>query len=221
MLIATVLSTAFFAQERFVKPVDEGNKDASFHSFRAKLIAAAERRDAKYILSVADPAIKSGFGGDEGIAGFKRTWKINDKKSRFWDELLRVLKNGGVFDQSVGPADFFTAPYLFSQMPDDLDQFEYHAIFGNNVNLREKPQPTSRVIAQLSYNIVKIDEPAAIKKKTGPGEWDWEYDWHKVTTLGGKSGWVKAEYVRSSVAARAGFEKKRGSWKMVFFVEGD
>jgi hypothetical protein len=217
----TLFSTVSFAQERFVKPVDEGNTDPSFFSFRTKLIAAAKRRDAKYILSIVDPAIKSNFGGDEGIGGFKRTWKIYDKKSRFWDELLRVMRNGGVFDQSEGPANFFTAPYLFSQMPDELDHFEYHAIFGNNVNLREKPDQSSRVIAQLSYNIVKIDEPAAIKKKTGPGEWDWEYDWHKVTTLGGKRGWVKAEYVRSAVAARAGFEKKRGVWKMVFFVEGD
>jgi hypothetical protein len=221
IVAATILSTVSLAQERYVKPVDEGREDASFLSFRTKLIAAAERRDAKYILSIVGPAITSGFGGDEGIAGFRRTWKINDKKSRFWDEFLRVLKSGGKFEQSDGPANFFTAPYLYSQMPDDLDHFEYHAIFGNNVNLREKPDQSSRVISQLSYNIVKIDEPAAIKKKTGPGEWDWEYDWHKVTTLGGRSGWVKAEYVRSAIAARAGFEKKRGSWKMVFFVEGD
>ena len=35
------------AQERFVKPVDEAKKDASFLAFRTKLIAAAKRRDAK------------------------------------------------------------------------------------------------------------------------------------------------------------------------------
>ena len=77
------------------------------------------------------------------------------------------------------------------------------------------------MIDRLSYNIVKIDEPSAIKRKTGTGESDWEYEWHKVVTLGGKKGWVKAEFVRSPIDYRAGFEKKRGVWTMVFFLAGD
>lgn len=106
-------------------------------------------------------------------------------------------------------------------MPEEFDQFEYHAIFGNNVNLREQPKPNAKVISKLSYNIVQIDEPSAVKRKTGPGEWDWVYDWHKVKTLGGKTGWVKAEFVRSPIDYRAGFQKKGGVWKMTFFVAGD
>jgi hypothetical protein len=89
------------------------------------------------------------------------------------------------------------------------------------VNLRERPDGEARVIDRLSYNIVKIDEAAAIKRKTGPKEDDWVYEWHKIETLGGKKGWVKAEYVRSAVDYRAGFEKKKGVWKMTFFVAGD
>ena len=68
---------------------------------------------------------------------------------------------------------------------------------------------------------MKIDEPASIKRKTGKGEDDWEYDWYKVETLGGKKGFVKAEFVRSAVDYRAGFEKKKGVWKMIFFIAGD
>ena len=221
-LFFVLLTAATWAagQERFVRPTDEANKDRSFAAFRTKLIAAAERKDTKYILNILDDGITSSFGGHEGISDFKSFWKIGEPDSRFWAEFLLVLRNGGKFDRSGGKVTF-TAPYLFSAMPSDLDQFEYHAIFGNNVNLREEPNANAGVAARLSYNIVKIDEPAAIKRKIGSGESDWLYDWHKVETLGGKKGWVKAEFVRSPIDYRAGFEKKRGVWKMIFFVAGD
>ena len=219
-LLISTLAAVGLAQERFVKPVDEGPGDPSFAAFRGKAIAAAERKDVKYILGILDPRITSSFGGHVGIGDFKTLWKINNKDSQFWNEFLLVMRNGGKFDRG-GRNLTFTAPYLFSMMPEDLDQFEYHAIFGNNVNLREKPEPDARVVDRLSYNIVKIDEPAAIKRKTGPGESDWVYEWHKIETLGGKKGWVKAEYVRSAVDYRAGFEKKKGVWKMTFFLAGD
>ena len=221
-LILVCFSALAPAQERFVKPVDEASQEPSFLAFRTKLIAAAERRDTRYILSILDPAIKSSFGGHDGISDFKQFWKINERNSKFWDEFLIVIKNGGTFDGAGRSRRMsFTAPYLFSAMPSELDPFEYHAIFGNNVNLREQPNPNAKVITQLSYNIVQIDETEAIRKKTGPGEWDWEYDWQKVKTLGGKTGWVKAEYVRCPIGYRAGFEKKRGVWKMTFFLAGD
>jgi hypothetical protein len=221
LIVAFVLSAA--GQEHFAKPVDEASKDASFLAFRTKLIAAAEKKDVKHIISILDPKITSSFGGHEGIADFKEFWKINDKDSRFWEEFLRVIKNGGRFDgEGRNKNRSFTAPYLFnSTLPSSCDSFDCLAIFGNNVNLREQPNTNARVITQLSYNIVKIEEEAAIKRKTGPGEWDWVYDWHKVETLGGQKGWVKAEFVRRQEDYRAGFEKKRGVWKMIFFVAGD
>jgi hypothetical protein len=221
ILAALVFSAA--GQEHFAKPVDEASKNASFLAFRTKLIAAGERKDVKHILSILDPKITSSFGGHEGIADFKEFWKINDNDSRFWDEFLRVIKNGGRFDgEGRNKTSSFTAPYLFSStLPPNCDSFDCLAIFGNNVNLREQPNTNARVIAQPSYNVVKIDEESAIKRKTGPGEWDWVYDWHKVETLGGQKGWVKAEYVRRPEDYRAGFEKKRGQWRMTFFVEGD
>jgi hypothetical protein len=219
-LLVITLGASTTAQERFVKPVDEGPADASFAAFRKNVIAAAERKDVKFIISILDPGIKSSFGGHDGIADFKSLWKINNKDSQFWNEFLLVMRNGGKFERSQRNLSF-TAPYLFSTMPEDLDQFENYVIFGNNVNLREKPNSEARIIDHLSYNIVKIEEPAAIKRKTGPGESDWAYEWHKVETLGGKKGWVKAEFVRSAVDYRAGFEKKRGAWKMTFFLAGD
>ena len=219
LMAAAVASTVTFGQERYVKPVDEASQDPSFLEFRTKLIAAAERKDLRYVQSIMDPKIELSFGGHSGLSGFRSLWK---KESEFWAEFLPVIKNGGRFTgDGRNKMNHFAAPYVFMEMPEDLDHFEHFAVFGSNVNLRERPDASAPVVAQLSYNIVKVDEPSAVKLTTGPGEHEWRYDWHKVETLGGQKGWIKAEFVRSPIDYRAGFEKRRGRWVMTFFIAGD
>lgn len=203
-------------QERYVLPVDEAKQDASFFAFREKLIDAAERRDAAFIMSILDPKIELSFGGDAGIADFKRIWKITSKNSEFWDIFLKVIRNGGSFSRQGGITTFY-APYTFGGFPEDLDAFEHEVIFGRNVNLREGPDADSPVVASLSYNIVKVDYKNSVKEKAG----EERYSWLRIETLGGKKGFVKSEFVRSPIDYRAGFEKKRGVWKMVAFIAGD
>ena len=171
-------------------------------------------RDAKYILSIVDRDIKNSFGGNDGIEEFKKRWKINGSKSEFWDEFLPVITNGGKFIKE-GTNKLFFAPYSFNSFPDDLDAFSYSVIFGNNVNLRSKADAVSPVVSSLSYNIVEIVE--AVKEKENAEK----VLWYEVKTLGGKRGFVKAEFVRSPIDYRAGFEKKNGKWKMTAFIAGD
>lgn len=212
-ILVTILALTAFSQERYVKPVDDAAKDASFLAFRKKLIAAAERKDIKYLLSIVDPKIKNGFGGQDGIANFKRDWKLTTKNSRFWKEFLPVIKNGGSFDNN---GRSFMAPYTFSSWPDDIDGFEYQVIFGSSVNLRKSPDLKGDVIARLSYNVVQVEYETLPKsgRSEHPG-------WLQVKTLGGLSGYVSEEFVRSHIDYRAGFSKKRGVWKMDFFLAGD
>jgi uncharacterized protein YgiM (DUF1202 family) len=216
-LLLAVFACVGMGQERYVKPVDQAGQDASFLEFRTKLIEAAERKDAAFILSILDPKINLSFGGDAGIADFKRIWKINSKNSQFWDEFLTVIKNGGTWWKEKSAGKVFYAPYTFDSFPQDLDSFMHEVIFGSNVNLRESPSADSRVVAQLSYNVVTVEsdpdtEAGKIRETRG---------WSKVKTLGGQEGWVKNELVRSPIDYRAGFEKKRGAWKMVAFIAGD
>lgn len=219
ILLAIILLFAFsnvvMAQkERYVTPVDEAKNDASFYAFREKLVAAVKKRDAKYISSIVDRDIKNSFGGNDGIEEFKKRWKINGSKSEFWDEFLPVITNGGKFIKE-GTNKLFFAPYSFNSFPDDLDAFSYSVIFGNNVNLRSKADAVSPVVSSLSYNIVEIVE--AVKEKENAEK----VLWYEVKTLGGKRGFVKAEFVRSPIDYRAGFEKKNGKWKMTAFIAGD
>lgn len=221
MKIYALLFLIFFgffslsAQERFVKPIDEASKDASFLAFRTKLVEAVRRRDAQYVLNITDRNIQIGFGGDNGIEEFKRFWKINRSNSKFWNEFLTVITNGGKFEK--GNAKLFYAPYSFNSFPEDLDSFEYSMIFGSNVNLRERADLKSKTVARLSYNIVKVDFDDSVKDKTNKDK----YLWLKVKTLGGKSGFVNADFVRSPLDYRAAFEKRGGKWKMTAFLAGD
>lgn len=213
------VSASFAQQERKVLPVDEGKQDASFSAFREKTLQAAKRRDAGYILSIVDANIKNTFGDSNGIAEFKKMWKINSPKSEFWDEFITVLEHGGAFWKRKGAPknQIFHAPYTFTEFPEDLDAVEHQAIFGNNVNLRSKPDPSAPIVATLSYNIVKVDFENSVRDETKEDE----YLWLKVETLGGKTGFVNAKYVRSPIDYRAIFEKRNGRWKLVTFIAGD
>jgi hypothetical protein len=204
-----------FAQERYVRPVDEAGRDRSFAGFRAKLIESVRRRDSKYLVGILDPQIRNDFGGGNGIADFRARWKMDGPDSPLWDELLLVLMNGGTLSRENGTL-LFSAPYTFSGMPDGLDEFEHHAIFGRNVNLRSAPDPGSGVVARLSYNVVKVDYANSVKSD---GSED-KYEWYRVRTLGGLEGFVSARYVRSPIDYRAVF-RKNGNWRLVAFVAGD
>ncbi len=216
VLWVLVFALAATGQEQFVRPVDEGAKDKSFFAFRTKLIAAAERKDARFINSMVDPNIKISFGIENGAANFRKIWKPEAKNSKFWEEFLTVIKNGGAFQADVeNRYRLFAAPFTYSSWPDGIDSFDHQLIFGSNVNLREGPSMEAKVIEQLSYNIVKTThEPNAAMSDERP-------EWLKIETLGGKTGYVNSRYVRSPIDFRAGFEKKRGQWKMTFFVAGD
>jgi hypothetical protein len=223
ILFAAILTFVFSIsgaaqKERLVTPVDEGKKDASFSAFREKFIAAVRRRDVKFLLDTLDRDVKGSFGGDSGIADFKRLWKLDRPNSLLWNELLTVLTNGGTFMKEPGIKNKqFCAPYSFTVFPTDLDAFEYQMIFGNNVNLRARPDLKSETIAALSYNVVRVDYENSVADKKREGE----YVWLKIETLGGKKGFVSADFVRSPIDYRGCFEKINGKWKMTLFLAGD
>ena len=217
-LLALLMLVAFVAagvgQERHLKPVDEAAEDASFLAFRNKLIAAVEKRDSRFIMSIVDPKIQNGFGGRDGIANFRRDWKLDRHDSAFWPTFGWVIGNGGSFTgEGNKRTNSFAAPYIYSKWPGDLDAFEYFAITGTEVNLRKAPGTDSEIVGKLSYNIVKIESDLGPDGKVP--------EWRRVTTPGGQTGYVHRDYVRSSVDYRAGFEQKRGRRVMAFFLAGD
>ncbi|NNE98203.1 MAG: SH3 domain-containing protein [Pyrinomonadaceae bacterium] len=203
-------------QERFVTPVDQGVNDSTFRKFRDSLLRTIKTKNTRRLLAIVASDIKLSFGGAEGLRDFRRIWKPSDPKSEVWKELTTILANGGTF-YGEGKEKTFCAPYLFTTFPEDLDAFDYHAIFAKNVNLREKPNLSSNVVAKLSYNVVKTSAENSVTSTSDPNH----YIWVKIETLGGKSGYVAAQFVRSSIDYRACFAKVNGRWKMTVLIAGD
>lgn len=215
-LILGLSINASAQEEHYARPFDEASQDQSFKRFRDNLIQIVKNKNTAQLLAATDRNIKISFGTENGIEDFKKWWNINRADSKIWDELLKVLEKGGKF-LGTGQDRNFCAPYLFTAFPDGVDEFENQAIFGSNVNLRSKPHLTSDVITQLSYNIVKVDYENSVTTTTDANQ----LVWAKITTLGGKTGYVSADYVRSPIDYRACFEKQRGVWKMTAFIAGD
>ena len=188
-------------------PVDEATSDPSLVAFRNELLAAVRRRDTDAVVALADPRIRTSFGGDGGAEAFRRALA----QPGVWEDFELLLTQGGSF-VGEGPQRSFWAPYVYSAWPDSQDAFESLAITGENVPLYESADTSSRVIATLSSDIVK--RAGDIGRDIGK--------WHNVSTADGHTGWVEARFVRSPVGYRAGFLKNSaGKWRINALVAGD
>ena len=177
--------------------VDEAPNDPTFAAYRDQLLAAVRARDTKTLLALADPHIRTSFGGDGGHAS------LTDDH---WRALEQILPLGGTFRDGM-----FWAPYVYSAWPESHDAFESLAVIADNVPLRASGDANAPAIATLSRDIVKrAGQPGA-----DPGPWT------KVTTADGKTGFVESQYVRSPVDYRAGFTKTPDGWRMSTLVAGD
>jgi hypothetical protein len=210
--LALTLTTAGAPPPQRLLPVDEGPRDRSFAQFRQKLLAAARKRDRRTIWSIVDPQIKWSFGAENGKPGFKQHW-TDAGPGTLEAELILVLSLGGEFSENGE----FWAPYVYSHWPERYDAFEYAAITGRNVIVRQGPGPDAPVVATLSYTIVKRapQPPSPAPSPTRPA------DWVKIVTPDGRQGFVASRYLRSPVDYRAAFKKSHGQWQMTLFVAGD
>lgn len=210
------LAGPVLAEATRLKPVDQASQDPSFQAFRAKLMDAAKRRDGAYVLSIVDPKIINGFGGQDGIANFKKQWKPQSPASPLYDTLVRMLSLGGTWSDVDGRKEF-CAPYVFSAFPQDMDAFLNVVVIADGVSLRARPASGAPAVARLSYDILEIDPLKSIPVKGSPGK----YTWYRAKRADGKVGFVQARWVRSPIDYRAYFAKEGGQWRMRVLVAGD
>jgi len=208
LIIFAVLSVT--AQERFLKPVDEAEKDPTFVFFRNQVAKAVAGKDAKFIRSILAKDVLVNFGGANGVSGFLEEWKNLGPTSEFWNKFGWAISHGGKFEKEKGGPTQFWAPYTYSCFPDDLDGGDYGTVVGVRIRLRKTPSPDAAVVGYLSHNLVK---PFVDANETE--------GWMQVVTTGGKRGYIAAEFFHGPLDYRAGFEKVKGAWKLKFFVAGD
>jgi len=188
-------------------PKDDAARQPSFAEFRRQLRDVAARRDEATLLGILHPDVKASFGGDTGIAAFKALYLDADADA-FWTEFQTVLALGGSSDQ----AGTFAAPYVYATWPDDLDAFDCVAVVGRRVRMRARPSTAAPVVTVLDYHIVELLQSERGRDAEG---------WRHVRTSDGKTGYIAARYVRSSVDHRALFARSEGRWWLTAYVAGD
>jgi hypothetical protein len=202
-----------------INPVDEAPLDTTFFLLREDLREAVEQRDIFFVLSIVDENVKCSFGAEEGMSGFVQMWGLDTpektKNSPLWAVLEKLLEQGGAFSAN---GNRFTMPYLFATFPDDYDAFEYGAVLGSGVRMREMPNLNSKIAKVVSYDILKIIEKTAEESTIG-GE---THPWIKVELLDGTAGYIYGKFVGSPIDFRAIFERTpTEGWKMTVLVAGD
>jgi hypothetical protein len=195
-----------------LKPWDEADKDPSFLKFSDGLKAIIARKDAPALMKVVAPDIKNSFGGDDGVAEFRKMWKPEDQASSLWPALSLVVDLGGNFDSKT----VFSAPYVFSAFPNDVDAFDTVVVTTEGAVMRVAPKTDATVVRTLDHDILSlVGGPAKPQHEAGPD------DWVEAIDIAGKHGFVTNRDVRSANDYRAYFEKRKGRWLMTTLVAGD
>lgn len=199
------------AQELKFQPVDEAGRDPSLAAYRAQLLDAVRRRDTDFVVAGSAADIRLSFGGDAGSASLRKalTGTQDWEGEAYWKELQRILELGGVFLDDGS----FCTPYTFClDVPGcpQCDPFETVIVVRKSAVARARPQAEAPVVAQLSYDVLRMDADAY----TGEG-------WFPVFIPAGGRAFVSDEDARMPIDYRARFEKIDGRWLMTVFIAGD
>lgn len=210
------VATPLFAQEprpeAVVEAVDEAARDLSWATFRAKLLAALEKRDRKFVLGVIDPKVRNGSDAPPGIAEFRRQWEFDSDKGVFWRQLPATLSVGSAWFQRSKTQRELCAPYLLAKWPREVDPGVYGAIAVKEALVKAAPAWESRTIATLSYHIVRVTdwEVPDIDPK-------FQQKWVQVRLLKEGVGYVPEEHIRSPIEHTACFVRSGNGWRLTVF----
>lgn len=190
-------------------PSDESPRDEALTAFLGGMRAAIARRDSAALLGMVDPHIKASFGGDAGIADFRRMWFGPDAHGDLWQELGGVLAHGGTFMND----STFIAPYIYSAWPDAFFAFDHVAVPAADIPLRAAPLQDAAVLATVSHAILALHPNQALANALD--------GWTVVDRGADTPAFVETRFVRSPVGYRAFFQRRAGTWRMSLFLAGD
>ena len=210
LLCAAPLSLC--AQQRKFEPVDEAAGDASWVSFKKRLLDAVEKRDLKFVLGILDRNVRASIDGTRGVGGFRKAWDVSAADTPLWRELRSALFLGAAYlKKGKGPREL-CAPYLLARWPDDLEPADYGAIISKEVLVKAGPYAESQTLQTLSYEIVAVTDWETPDKNVGDKQ-----RWVKVKVASGE-GYVPDEQIRSPIEHSACFIKTEAGWRMSAFA---
>lgn len=214
ILVMAAYSPPLRSQERRLDPQDEAAKDASWASFKKRLLGATQKRDRKFVLSILDRGVRSGMEGGRGVAEFRKQWELDSDSSPLWQELAAVLVLPGAYHRpEQGPLEL-CVPYVSVRWPQDIDAFKGGAIIARDVLAKSSPSSASNTVATLSYDIVDVADWEVNDRDAGSRQ-KWVRIWLKSGI-----GYVPEEQIRSPIEHTACFVKGENGWRLVGFGPG-
>jgi hypothetical protein len=189
-----------------LRPVDEAPSHPDFLRFRTQLKDIASRRDERALMRFVAPDIRISFGDNNGVDNFRKLVRgqFGQPAAQFWSDFARMLDLGGTLRED---RHGFVAPYIYSAWPNHYDSFECAAVVGANVRMRERPRADARILATVSYAIVRLHSSPDLA-------------WMAVELADGRKGYIAARYVYGPTGWRAFFDDENGQWRMTLFIAG-
>ena len=201
-----LVATAAQAFPPTLPPVDECSSEPGFSAFRQHLKDVVARKDRQALLAMLAPNVAVNFGGSDGPAAFAEAWGLDRAgDSEIWPLLRRILALGCAVSE-----EGFAIPSLTMQFEpeEDEDLFDKFVVISPAATLRSGPEPGSRPIAKLAWDVVK-----AVDQSKGAQT--------KVRLQDGREGWVYSEELYNPAYYRMFLRKRDGKWVIAAFIAGD
>jgi hypothetical protein len=208
-----VVAPFFISAQSKFPPRDDSGKSPELQLFVNELKEIIRNKDAGKLLQRIHPRVQFDFDEGVGIEKFRNNWKPADKNSELWAIMDKIVGLGGVFvKNNTNPFFTFVFPYVNEIDLEDADQyFNTLVVTAKDVQVRERPDLKSKVVGQLTYDVVIFD----YEKSENNG-------WYFVQTTDKKiSGYVSSDFVYCPVDYRMFLTQEKGKWMISCLVAGD
>ena len=201
-LVAPTASQSALAQGKWA-PQDTCDKLEGADEFRRSLATAIKARNVDAVVALAADDVKLDFGGGTGSAELRK--RLADPSLGLWGELDALMALGCSANKEGG----ITIPWFFDQEFGETDPYYAMLVTGENVPLYERPDPASKPVATISWDLVEI---ASLNP---------EGAYQRVELPDGKVGFIATDKLRSLIDYRLSASSRNGRWRIISFVAGD
>ncbi len=209
------LPTKQIIEKNKLYPVDEAPLDTAFFVFREQLKKAVKEKNIFFLMDAIDENIVLD-NQISGIGSFAQKWELTSEsatlQSPLWPVLDKLLEGGGVFD------DFkisFHGPYISATYPNDSPPRQAGVISGAGVRMRSAPSLNSKILKNLSHDLIDIlettSEETTINEETFP--------WIKIKTKENLEGYVWGKFVEKPINQEIIFKRVKNQWKIIKLIE--
>lgn len=197
-------------------PVDEGAKDMSWQTFKARMQEAVQARDRKALLGMIAGDVDNGVQGvPRSVEAFRTLWDWNDDASPLWQELGKALSLGTAYLKSARDPGRLCAPYVAIRWPSEVNPFTYGALTAREVLVKARPSAASDTVARLAFDVVEVADWEVADESKGSTQ-----KWTQVKR-GKEAGYIPVEVIRSPLENLACFAKREGRWQLISLTRGD